>query len=144
MDRTAYKTRGLFLASSFKECEFYGRPLDNPIKVCLSNPLIDTEKNIIKLFFGESSVRMQVYESLLNDSVKNSLNVRFRLDADISRAAKKKGYDSIAIVTEKGLEKVKKGQLPRSIELNVLNIDKVYSDSIRLTVPHPGGVTCKS
>ncbi len=125
VDKFAYKKRGVFLASSFKECEFYGRPLNEPIKVQVSNPLIDIEKSIIKILFGIGSNQMKAHKSLINDTAKDTLKVRFRLDADIFTVAKKKGYDSIAIVTEKGLEKIKEDKLPRSIELNVFDINKV-------------------
>ena len=125
VDKLAYKKRGIFLASSFKECEFYGRPLDEPIKVQVSNPLIGVEKNIIKILYGIGSDQMKAHNSLINDTAKDTLNVRFHLDADIFTAAKKKGFDSIAIVTENGLEKIKEGKLPRSVELNVFNINDV-------------------
>lgn len=125
VDKSAYKKRGIFLASSFKECEFYGRPLSIAIKVQVANPLINTEKNIVEILFGISSKQMKVYKSLVSDTAKNSLDIRFRLDADIFKTAKKKGFDSIVMVTENGLEKIKEGKLPRSIELNIFNINKV-------------------
>lgn len=122
-DGKAYQKRGVFLASSYKECEFYGRPLDEPIKVNLFNPLINTEENIIKFLFGNSSPQMSFYTALMNGFAKEPLKARFKLDKDLFNAAKNKDYDSIAIISEKGLEKVRKGKLPRTVELNVLNID---------------------
>lgn len=124
MDKCAYKKRGAFLASSYKECEFYGRPYDNPIEVHLSNPLIDTEENIIKRLFGSDSPQMDTYRALLDIFSETTLKTRFRLDAEIYRAAKKMGYDAIAIVTAAGMKKVEEKQLPRSIELNVFDINK--------------------
>lgn len=122
-DRAAYKQRGIFLSSSYQECEPYGRPLDEPIKVHLSNPLIDTEENIIKKFFGEESAQMGAYKTLLSHTAKNYLKARFRLDTEMYRAAKKNGYDAIAIVTEKGSKKIRtENKLPRSIELNIFDI----------------------
>ena len=119
-DRAAYKERGIFLSSSYKECEFYGQPLDESVKVHLSNPLIDTEENIIKALFGKKSAQMDIYETLNNTA---DLKTRFRLDAEMYRAAKKNGYDAIAIVTEKGLKKIREEEkLPRSIELNIFDI----------------------
>ena len=39
-DPKAYRQRGKFLASTFREAEFWGRPLDTPIRVRVSNPII--------------------------------------------------------------------------------------------------------
>jgi len=40
-------------------------------------------------------------------------------------SAKKNGYDAIAIVTDKGIRKIKEeNKLPRSIELNIFDIKK--------------------
>jgi hypothetical protein len=36
----AYQQRGKFLASTFREAEFWGRPLDTPIRVRVINPII--------------------------------------------------------------------------------------------------------
>ena len=121
-DKKAYKKRGMFLASSFKECEFYGRPLDEPIRVNVSNPLVDTEQNIIKSLFGYSSSQMMAYTALIKNAEKDPLRVRFKLDADLFKTAKSKNYDAIAVVTEKGFEKTKNHKLPRSVELNLIDI----------------------
>jgi hypothetical protein len=123
VDKSAYKKRGVFLASSYKECEFYGRPLNEPIKVNVSYPLVDTEKNIIRFLFGDNSSQMSAYIALINGTAKEPLKVRFKLDRDLFKAAKNKNYDAIAVVTEKELEKVKNKKLPRSIELNVLDAE---------------------
>jgi hypothetical protein len=123
VDKAAYKKRGMFLASSYKECEFYGRPLNEPIRVRVLNPLAGTEENIISLLFGNTSPQMADYVSLLNGNVKEPLKVRFKLDNDLFKAAKTKNYDAISIITEKGLEKIKNHKLPRSVELNVINIE---------------------
>lgn len=121
IDKTSYKKRGVFLASSYKECEFYGRPLDNPVKVSILKPLIGTEEDIIKSIFGEDSQQMVAYMSLTANRAENMLRVRFQLDKDIYRAAKEKGYDSIVVVASKNIEKIKEGKLPQSIELNIFN-----------------------
>lgn len=122
-DKAAYKKRGMFLASSYKECEFYGCPLDEPIKVNVSHPLVDTEKNIIRFLFGDNSSQMSAYIALINGTAKEPLKLRFKLDRDLFKAAKNKNHDAIAVVTEKGLEKVKNQKLPSSVELNVLDIE---------------------
>jgi hypothetical protein len=123
-DKKAYKKRGIFLASSYKECEFYGRPLDEPIKVNVSNPLVDTEENIIRLLFGNNSPQMVAYMALINGNAKEPLKVRFKLDKDLFKAAKNKNYDAIAVVSEKRLENTKNRKLSKSIELNILDIEK--------------------
>lgn len=120
-DKAAYKKRGMFLAPSYKECEFYGRPLDEPIRVNVSNPLVDTEKNIIKFLFGDNSSQMSAYIALIKGTAKEPLKVRFKLDRDLFKAAKNKNHDAIAVVTEKELEKIKNHKLPRNVELNVLD-----------------------
>src|ERR1700683_3374384 len=51
-DPSAYSKRGKFLASSFAEAEFWGRPLDEPMKVKISNPLIGDEATIERELFG--------------------------------------------------------------------------------------------
>lgn len=122
-DKKAYKKRGIFLSSSYKECEFYGRPLDEPIKVNVSSPLVDTEQNIIKFLLGYCSAQMIAYTALTNNSAKDPLKVRFKLDADLFKAAKKGKYDAIAIITEKDIDKIKNHKLPRSIELNIIDIE---------------------
>ena len=124
-DKDAYKKRGVFLAYSFKEAEFYGRPLDKPIKVEIKNPIIGTEERIIKKLFGSSSKQMETYRLLEDCTVDVSLKVRFQLDKEMCKAARSQGYDAIAVVTQKGFEKVREGKLPRSVELNVLHEEKV-------------------
>ena len=128
-DANSYKKRGIFLASSYKECEFYGRPLDEPIKIKINNPLVNTERNIIASLFGENSPQMKAYDSLLNYEAKELLKIRFKLDAEIMNAAKNRGYDSVAIISPKGLERIKEGKLPRNVELNVADYKKVIRDN---------------
>ena len=48
-DPQAYLKRGKFLASSFAEAEFWGRPLDEPQKVQIERPLVGDEKTISKV-----------------------------------------------------------------------------------------------
>lgn len=127
VDKKAYKKRGMFLSSSFKEEEFYGRPEDQARKVTIKNPLIGTEREIIKQLFGEDSPQAKKSAEFekwdRGDNVETSLEDRFALDQEMKEAAEAQGYDAIAIVTEKGLEKVRKCGLPRSVELNVLDIE---------------------
>src|SRR5258708_40252368 len=48
----AYSKRGQFLASSFREAEFWGRPLDEPLRVTVANPLISDEERIESELLG--------------------------------------------------------------------------------------------
>jgi len=120
LEENAYKKRGMFLASTFKNCEFYGRPLDVPIRVNIKNPLIGTDMDLIKPLFGDDSPQMQAVRYLTNTTSKDWVKVRFKLDADIARAAKIKGYDAVVYVLENGMERIRQNMLPRDIELNVL------------------------
>jgi hypothetical protein len=110
-DPSAYSKRGKFLASSFREAEFWGRPLDEPQKVKISCPLIGDEMTIEKRLFGRRV-------SCQDISVKQ----RWVLDAKMKKAALAKGYDSIVLMTPAAFSAFnKKGKVPRNIELNVLN-----------------------
>lgn len=127
IDKRAYKKRGMFLASSFREAEFYGRPEEQARKVIIKNPLIGTEAEIIKQLFGEDSCQAKKLAELekwdRGYDVETTIKDRFALDQEMKEAAEVKGYDSIAIVTERRLEQVRNCKLPKSVELNVLDID---------------------
>src|SRR5690242_5715983 len=49
VDPDAYRKRGKFLASTFEEAEFYGRPLDEPQRVVVTKPLIGDEQRISRV-----------------------------------------------------------------------------------------------
>jgi hypothetical protein len=110
-DRTAYERRGKFLASSFKEAEFWGRPLDEPQHVIVARPLVGDEKTIERRLFGRR---------ISSDDV--TVHQRWALDARIKRAAMAKGFDSVILLTAKAYSEFKSsGRVPRSIELNILD-----------------------
>jgi hypothetical protein len=123
-DSASYRKRGVFLASSYRECEFYGRPLDEPVEVKISKPLVGTEENIIKSLYGKESRQMDAYRALAGNLDVDILKVRFQLDADLFEVAKGKGYDAIVVVAEKNTFQVKQGKLPRKAELNVFDAEK--------------------
>jgi hypothetical protein len=108
-DPDAYEKRGKFLASSFTEAEFYGRPLDEPQKVKVANPLVGDEQTIAKVLrIMPQHDGMTLAEIAAHDG-------RWR------KAALKKGYDAILLMSPKGYAEWKtSGKLPRSLELNVL------------------------
>jgi len=109
-DATAYNTRGKFLASSFEEAEFWGRPLDEPQKVTIARPLIGDENTIEKKLLGRRASHVEL-----------TLEERWDLDAKMKIAALSKGFDSIVLIAPKAFAEFKlTGKLPRSIELNIL------------------------
>jgi hypothetical protein len=114
-DPTAYRKRGKFYASSLREAEFWGRPLDQPQRVSLTKPLIGDEDEIETRLLGRP-IREPSPDS------PNLLEWRWRLDAKLKRAALANGYDCIVLMTPKAFAKFRReGQIPRSIELNLLN-----------------------
>jgi hypothetical protein len=111
-DPKAYQKRGKFLASNFAEAEFYGRPNDVPERVTIAFPLVGDNNTIERKLIAR-------VESHPNISVKD----RFALDAKLRRAALRRGYDSIVLMSESAFQKFKKdGTIPRSIELNIVDL----------------------
>ncbi len=132
VDPDAYRRRGKFLASTFAEAEFWGRPLDEPQKVKVAHPLLGDEATIEKALFGRCVSREDI-----------KMEERWALDARMKRAALASGYDSIVLMTPKAFTELKaRGRLPRSLELNILNVS-VDGDS-QLTEtgnrPQPGHI----
>jgi hypothetical protein len=110
-DARAYEKRGKFLASSFQEAEFYGRPGDQPEKVTIASPVVGDNDTIERMLIGhvESHPEIPVKE-------------RFALDAKLRRAPLRKGYDSIVLMSKPDFRKFKKeGKIPRSLELNIVD-----------------------
>jgi len=124
-DPKAYQKRGMFLASTFREAEFWGRPLDSPIRVSVQNPIIGDEALIEAELLGERS------EFPGHDSPK-LLEWRWKLDAKLKKAAEKKGYDAIVLLSPGGYAKfIAEGKIPLSIELNLLaGSESVVAQSI--------------
>jgi hypothetical protein len=109
-DPEAYNKRGKFFASTFAEAEFYGRPLDEPHKVDVSNPLVGDEKAIAKVL----KIPPQ-YDGMTLKQIAAH-------DAKWRNAALKKGHDAILLMSPKCYKEWKAmGKIPRSLELNVLN-----------------------
>lgn len=123
VDRSAYRKRGKFFVSSFREAEFWGRPLDKPEKVKIARPLIGDEESIeIKLFARRISRQGMTAQE------------RWVLDAKMKRAAIAKGYDSIVLMTPKGISEFRvSGKMPRTVELNVFDVSETesYGNGIR-------------
>jgi hypothetical protein len=123
-DPKAYEKRGQFLASSFAAAEFWGRPLDTPIRVTVANPLVGDEPSVHKLLFGK------VFTPPADDGkpdtyrkIQASLAWRFDLDTKMKTAALAKGFDSILIMAAPAFQEFKEsGKIPRSLELNLLKV----------------------
>jgi len=117
-DPDAYKKRGKFLASTYAQAEFYGRPNDNPEKIKISNPLCEiSEVQILKRLFP------QEYQSLFFDVTVNSTEdyyqKRIELDAKIYQQAKRLGYDAVVLLGKGSFKQIALNKKPRSIELNL-------------------------
>ena len=110
-EATAYSKRGKFFASTYSEAEFYGRPLDTPQRVNISNPVVGDEQTIAQVLgIPQQQEGMSLEEIAAHDAIWRN-------------AALKKGFDSIVLMTPKAFERfLADGKLPRSIELNVLNM----------------------
>lgn len=109
-DPMAYSKRGKFFASSFSEAEFYGRPLDDPLRVVIANPLVGDESAIAKIL----GIPPQHAGMSLEEIAAHDMHWR--------KAALAKGFDSIVLMTPKAFSRlVSDGKLPRSLELNVLS-----------------------
>jgi hypothetical protein len=109
-DPEVYKKRGKFLASTFREAEFWGRPLNEPQKATIASPLVGDEAAIEEELFGRRISRDDI-----------SLRERWRLDAKMKRVALARGYDSIVLMTPAAFARfASSGRVPRSLELNIL------------------------
>lgn len=114
LDPLAYFERGKFFSSSFREAEFYGRPLDNPDHVTISNPLPGDEATIEAALFAKPINHPEL-------GSPGSTEFQLELDARMKQIALSKGYDSIVLMTAKEFLAYKRqGKMPRSIELNIL------------------------
>lgn len=122
-DLSAYKKRGKFLASTFKQAEFYGRPNDVPEKVSVANPICGfSEIEIVKRLFSAKVV--EEYKKYVSgaDHCADWYEKRIEWDARIYRKARGKGYDAVVLLASNGRKYLKKNRKPHSIELNLLNV----------------------
>jgi hypothetical protein len=106
----AYQKRGQFFSPDYKTAEFYGRPLDDAQKVQIQKPLVGDEQAIAK----ELGVAPQK-EGMTREQIAAH-------DEKWAKAAKQKGYDSIALMSPQGwAEYQKTGKVPKDVELNTLH-----------------------
>ena len=135
-DPDAYSKRGKFLASTYQQAEFYGRPNDIPEKVCITNPVYgySEEEIFLQLFPVEHNNRFlkeltnmesEAFHPSAKDDYKHEGNwyqKRIRLDAVMFKKAKSLGHDAIVLLTRTGRKELERNRKPRSIELNLLNV----------------------
>lgn len=115
VDRDAYKKRGKFYSVSFAAAEFWGRPLDDPEKVKISKPLVGDEKRIARAL----DIPPQHHGMSLEQIAAH--------DALWRNAALKKGFDAIVLMSPSCFTEWKMtGRIPRSLELNVLDVGIGY------------------
>jgi len=115
----AYKERGKFLASTYLQAEFYGKPNVEPEKVNIQNPIFGfSEEEILAHLFGKEKAGRLLDFVLQGDD--EQYKRRITLDKKMHDRAKKLGYDSIVLMTEQGKKSLQKKRKPNSIELNVI------------------------
>lgn len=121
-DKNAYKKRGKFLASTYLQAEFYGRPNIEAERVNIKNPIFGfSEVAILEQLFENEELEANL--TLHADIVKADSNVyenRIALDAKMHTKAKQLGYDSLILMTEAGKVALENSRKPRSIELNLI------------------------
>ena len=121
VDRNSYSKRGKFLASTYREAEFWGRPNDRPERVTVRNPLVGDEATIELTLLGryESKSWPDIAEDIA--AGKAFAERRYALDAKLYKAGLAKGYDAIVLLSPSSFAKFKaEGRIPLSIELNLL------------------------
>lgn len=117
-DPNAYKKRGQFLASTFRQAEFYGRPIDRPINVNIKNPVFGfSELEILEQLFFEKEAKKYLNEVLQSISYYRD---RINLDQKMHNQAKKLGFDSIILMTNLGKKSLQNNRKPNSVELNLI------------------------
>lgn len=116
-DLTAYRKRGKFFASTYKQAEFYGRPNNMPEKIKISNPVCGiSEINVLKVLFPMDYKNL--YASVINDR-KDWYKWRINLDSKMHRKAKDMGYDAIILLGSNANKYLMKNRKSHSIELNL-------------------------
>lgn len=119
IDRNAYNKRGKFLASTYLQAEFYGRPNDESEKVKIINPIFGfSEIEILSKLFSKTKAKK--YLDAIYRADNNFYKKRTDLDAKMYACAKKSGYNSIVLMAKQGEKALARGRKPNSIELNLI------------------------
>ena len=117
-DPNAYEKRGKFLASTYLQAEFYGKPNIEHVSVHINNPVFGfSESEIIQKLFGSS---WQKYLDGLLKPDADFYEKRIELDRKMYIEAKSLGFDAIVLLTKAGKKALQKGRKPDSIELNLV------------------------
>ena len=120
-DSDAYKKRGKFLAPTYRQAEFYGRPNMDPEQVKISNPIFGfSEREILRRLFPLEYKNLELLDD--GDYDPDWYTQRTSLDARMHNQAKRLGFDSIILLSPTGKKFLEKGLKPHSIELNLLNV----------------------
>ncbi len=116
-DPNAYKKRGKFLASTYLQASFYGRPNDIPEKVNISNPVCETsEMKILKILFPTDYKKLDISHTGYGAGCYEE---RINLDSKMYKKAKSLGYDAIVLLGSNAKKYLMKNRKPYSIELNI-------------------------
>jgi hypothetical protein len=121
-DRNAYKKRGKFLASTYLQAEFYGRPNMDSERVNIKNPVFGfSEVAILEQLFEKEELEasLMLHAEIVSADLK-MYEKRIALDAKMHTKAKQLGYDSIILMTEAGKVALSRARKPNSIELNLV------------------------
>lgn len=112
----ALRRRGLFLAATFADAEFYGKPLDTPFVARVSNPYV-TDNDSMELDF----------RGFLDSGPPHGSWNRFyrwwsARDAAFRSIAVARGFDSIIVMSQIAFVAFRTtGKLPRKMELNIFH-----------------------
>jgi len=121
-DPLAYKKRGKFLASTYLQAKFYGKPNMESERVKIKSPVFGfSESEILQQLFGS---KWRHYLNKVLNAENDFYQKRIELDAEIYKKAKSLKYDSIVLMTDAGRRALQRGHKPKSIELNLYSINK--------------------
>lgn len=119
-DPKAYDERGKFLASTYLQAEFYGKPNLGSECVHILNPVVGcSEYEILRQLFG---MRAKALFQSVTEERGDWYRRRVRLDGLMYHKAKELGFDSIVLISDSGKRELQVGRKPGSIELNLLNL----------------------
>lgn len=123
----AYAHRGKFMASSYRDAEFYGKPDLDPHKLSIKNPLIGGEQEIAKKLGIPPQKDGMTYEEMKAHDRKWALE------------AKKQGYDAIVMASQPEVDKfMDGGRMPRHME--VQDLTKLNEDLPEEKTHEPIGI----
>lgn len=123
-DPKAYQKRGKFLASTYSQAAFYGRPNDNSERVTVKNPVFGfSEADILEQLFEKQDLDalLALCVELTNADNPDVYQKRIELDARMYARAKQLKFDAIVLMSGSGKTALSKSRKPSSIELNLID-----------------------